>query len=478
MNKQLPLALSWLVALMISSAMQAEAYAAAPQTDQRPSFVFFLVDDLGWGAMGAFGSHYHETPHFDALCDRGMKFTHAYSACTVCSPSRAAILTGKYPARLHLTDWIPGHVQPNAKLKIPDWKMRIDHCQTTMAEALQNAGYHTGFFGKWHLIPVSEQRGNQQLDEQQQAHLPQMHGFNVNVGGREWGQPKGRGKYFYPFDMPELEEGVTGEYLTDRLTDEAVDYLDEQNEQPFLLYMSYYSVHGPIMGKQDDIEHFEGKPNAELPSDMGGNNPAEYAAMHKAVDDSVGRIVDKLKALGQLDNTVIIFTGDNGGNFVSACGGLRERKGFAFEGGIREPTCIVWPGVVEPGSTCDTPIIGTDFFPTMLAMADLPQMPAQHQDGVNLVPLLKQSESIDREAIFWHYPHYHRTKPYGAIRAGDWKLIEFYEDHQLMLFNLREDPSERNDLAAKIPQRTRQMHARLQAWRQDVNAQMPTSRDE
>ncbi len=451
------------------------AEATAPR---RPNIVFFLVDDLGWGAMGAFGSTVHETPHFDALCQRGMRFTNAYSACTVCSPSRAAILTGQYPGRINLTDYIPGQHRPKEPLKIPDWQKYLDHEHTTLAEALQQAGYRTGFFGKWHLTPVG--RGRASTDEEfkqlQASHTPLDHGFDVNVGGREWGQPKGRGKYFFPFDMPGLEDSAQGDYLTDRLTDEAVEYLGETGDQPFLLYMSYYSVHGPIMGKRDDIEHFEDQPDENWPTDMGRVNPAEYAAMHKSVDDSIGRIVAKLEALGQLENTAIFFTGDNGGNWNSACGGLREFKGFAFEGGVREPTCIVWPGVTQPGSVSDTPIIGTDFYPTMLAVAGLPQMPEQHLDGKNLEPLLTGSGDIDREALYWHYPHYHRTRPYGAIRQGDWKLIEFFEDERLMLFNLKEDPGEQHDLAQAQAAKTRALHDKLKAWRLDVDAQMPTRR--
>jgi arylsulfatase A-like enzyme len=434
--------------------------------------VFFLVDDLGWGAMGAYGNQYHETPHFDALCARGMRFTTAYSACTVCSPSRAAILTGQYPGRTNLTDWIPGHRRPEAKLKIPDWKRFMDHSHTTLPEALQQAGYRTGFFGKWHLVPIEDQ----QREQPETEHTPQDHGFDVNIGGREWGQPRGRGRYFYPFDMPGLEEGEEGEYLTDRLTDEAVQYLEESTSQPFLLYLSYYTVHSPVMAKPEDLQYFTDKPRDKEKTATGKTNPAAYAAMHKALDDSVGRVVAKLEALGQLDNTILVFTGDNGSDFNTSCGGLRGIKGLAFEGGVREPTCVVWPGVTEPGSVCDTPIIGTDFFPTLLAMAGLPQLPEQHLDGENLEPLLRQTGALQRDTLYWHYPHYHRTKPYGAIRQGDWKLIEFFEDGELLLFDLKNDPAEQHDLAATHPEKRQELLANLLAWRAEVGAQMPTER--
>lgn len=437
------------------------------ESSDRPNFVFFLVDDLGWGAMSAYGSDYHETPHFDRLCARGMKFSQAYSACTVCSPSRAAILTGRYPARTHLTDWIPGHENRQAKLRIPDWKRYMDHRHTTLAEALRQQGYRTAFMGKWHLVPVNS---HGPARAQPTEHFPEAHGFEVNIGGNSWGQPRGRGKYFYPFDMPGLEEGEPGEYLTDRLTDEAVTYLDRQDDAPFLLYMSYYTVHSPLIAKQNDVDYFLAKRRDK----DGGRDQAIYAAMHKSFDDSIGRIVAKLDELGKTENTILIFTGDNGGDFVSACGGLRGRKGLAFEGGTRVPTCVVWPGVTEPGSSNDTPIIGMDFFPTLLDMAGLPLLADQHVDGKSLSPLLKQTGRVDRDTLYWHYPHYHRTNPYGAIRHRDWKLIEFFEDGRLMLFDLENDPAEQHNLAESNPDQAAKLLQMLRDWRAEVGAQMPT----
>ncbi|MCA9234412.1 MAG: sulfatase [Planctomycetales bacterium] len=454
------------------------AITAAADSPARPNVVVFLVDDLGWGAIGAYGNEFHETPHIDALCRRGMRFSNAYSACTVCSPSRAAILTGRYPARLHLTDWIAGHERPDAKLRIPDWSQQIDHTETTLPEALREHGYRTAFFGKWHLIPQYKQWSAEQIAQGRAAHSPDQHGFDVNVGGREWGQPNGRGKYFYPFDMPGLHQGRDGDYLTDRLTEEAIRWLDGTDDQPFLLYMSYYTVHTPVMAKQADVERFEAKRQARKAAGLPTppeKDAAVYAAMHASLDDSVGRIVDHLAKIGKQDNTIIFFTGDNGGDRHSACGGLRGRKATAFEGGVREPTCIVWPGTVAPDTQSDEPIIGNDFYPTILEMAGLPSLPGQHCDGESLVPLLRQSGGLKRDALFWHYPHYHRTSPYGAIRRGDWKLIEFYEDGKLMLFNLADDPHEQRNLAAENAAMATQLLEQLQEWRADVNAQMPTA---
>ncbi|MGI9455759.1 MAG: sulfatase [Aeoliella sp.] len=447
---------------------------AFAEDSQRPNFVFFLVDDLGWGAMGAYGNEFHETPHFDELCERGMRFTHAYSACTVCSPSRAAILTGQYPGRTNLTDWIPGHGRANAKLNIPDWHRQMDHRHTTLAEALQQDGYRTAFVGKWHLVPIEKQGPGAVSSEDQKRHYPEHHGFDVNIGGREWGQPKGRGKYFYPFDMPGLNEGESGEYLTDRLTDEAIAYLDQQSDKPFLLYMSYYTVHGPVMGKKPDVEYFQGKRRENPSTASKEKNAAAYAAMHRSLDLSVGRVLAKIEAMGEKENTVVIFTGDNGGDYNSACGGLRGFKGHAFEGGTREPTCVVWPGVTEPGAVSTTPIIGMDFYPTMLEIANLQSRPEQHVDGKSLVPLLEQSGALDRETLYWHYPHYHRTLPYGAIRHHNWKLIEYFEDGKLMLFNLETDPSESQDVASTDPDKAKELLSMLEAWREQVGAQMPT----
>ncbi len=439
--------------------------ATAAQTS-RPNIVFLLVDDLGWGDFSCYGARFNETPNIDRLATQGMRFSNAYAACTVCSPSRAAILSGCYPARLHLTDWIAGHNQPKAKLKIPDWTMKIDHARVLLPEALKEAGYKTGFFGKWHLMP----NGQPDFDQ----HYPTNHGFDLNIGGREWGQPKGPGKYFAPFGMPNLD-GKPGEYLTDALTDQALAFIDQtQRDQPFLLYFSYYTLHSPLMAPQALVDKYTKK--AEGFDNTRGEllNPVR-AGMVESLDTSVGRLMAKLEELGIADNTIIILTGDNGGDHKETTGGLREYKGFSHEGGTREPLIVRWPGKVTAASECHTPVIGTDFYPTLLDLAGLPLRPDQHADGISIASLLKDPQAtLPRDTLYWHYPHYHRTKPYGAIRKGDWKLIEFFENGTLELFDLAKDPREKNDLSKAQPERVKELHEQLITWRQSVGAQMPT----
>jgi arylsulfatase A-like enzyme len=427
----------------------------------KPNVVLFLVDDFGWGALSCMGSPFHETPNIDALYKSSMVFPNGYAACTVCSPSRAAILTGCYPGRTHLTDWIVGHKKPFAELAVPDWKMKIDHDRITLAEALQEQGYATEFIGKWHLMPIEQ-------PELMNDHYPQSHGFDVNIGGREWGQPKGPGKYFYPWDMPNVEGGKEGDFLTDRLTDYAVEFIEQPRANPFFLYFSYYTVHGPIMGKPELVQKYEAKKKT---GDFKLYDSA-YAAMVQSLDESVGRVLNKLEKTGQADNTIVLFTADNGANKNIYCGGLRDFKGFSHEGGTREPFFIKGAGIA-PGS-CDVPVIGMDLYPTLLDLIDAPLKPDQHLDGVSLEPLLKQSGTIPKRSLFWHYPHYHRTLPYGAIRNGNWKLIEFFEDGALELYNLASDPHEENNLSKSSPEKASQLLDELKAWRTEVGAQMPT----
>lgn len=452
------MAIALLAGMFIAPAQAAEI--------RRPNVVFLLVDDLGWGDFGCYGADFYETPNIDRLAKRGMRFSNAYAACTVCSPSRAAILTGRYPARLHLTDWITGHKRPYAKLAVPDWNMRIEHDRITLPEALKEAGYDTAFFGKWHLMPI----GQPDFEE----HDPTRHGFDMNIGGREWGQPKGKGKYFSPFGMPNLDDGQPGDFLTDKLTDAAIKYLAGDRNNPFLLYFAYYTLHGPIMAPPELVEKYTAKANTFE------NEKNEYldprrAGMVECLDNSVGRIMAKLDELGISDNTVIILTGDNGGDQDETTGGLRDFKGFSHEGGNREPLIVKWPGNIKAGSTCDVPVIGTDFYPTLLELAGLPLKPAEHMDGVSMVPLLKGDASdLTRQNLYWHYPHYHRTKPYGAIRSGDWKLIEFFEEGRLELYDLESDPNETTNLAQQHPEKAQELLAKLRVWRKSVDAQMPS----
>jgi arylsulfatase A-like enzyme len=344
--------------------------------------------------------------------------------------------------------------------------MQMDHSRITLPEALKEGGYISQFIGKWHLMPDL-------APELWPEHTPEKHGFDGNVAGREWGQPKGPGKYFYPWNMPNLDGGKEGDFLTDRLTDKADEFLDSTGNTPFLLYMSYYAVHGPVMAKPEYVAKYQTK-LATAPKKTYSQFDPKYAGLIQSLDDSVGRIVEKLRAQGKLENTVFIFTSDNGGVKNSSCGGLRGSKGTAFEGGVHVAAFVVWPGVTKPGSVCDVPIIGTDFYPTLLEIAGLPQKPEEHKDGVSIVPLLKQSGIPARDTLYWHYPHYHATKPYGAIQHKGWKLIEFFEDGELMLFDLVNDPNEENNLAQSQPEKAAELLGKLQDWRRDVGAQMPT----
>jgi arylsulfatase A len=451
-----------LLVLLVWGLVSAGVHAA-----DKPNFVFFLVDDMGFGDIGAYGSDYHLTPNVDKLAADGMKFTNGYAACTVCSPSRAAIITGCYPGRLHLTDWITGHGRRNPKVNIPKWKMYIDHERVTLAEALKAGGYATMFAGKWHLMPI---RDKAIFDK----HTPTHHGFDVNVGGREWGQPKGKGKYFHPFNMPNLE-GKDGDFLTDRLTDESLKFIDTNKDKPFLLYLSYYAVHGPLMTKKTLLAKYgQRAKNPPAGSKWKGRTTPVYAGMIESIDESVGRIVAKLAELKLDKNTVLIFTADNGGTSQASSGGLRGAKATAWEGGVREPFIIKWPGVAKAGSVTDSLAIGTDFYPTMLEMAGLPLQPKQHLDGVSLVSVLKGGKADTGRSLYWHYPHYHKTNPYGAIRDGDWRLVEFFEDGALHLFNLKDDPKESKNLAESNAAKAKELHDKLVAWRKDVSAQMPT----
>ncbi len=449
--------------LLLPFLLTASFLTAAPK---HPNVVFLLVDDLGWGDFGCYGAEFNETPNIDKLAKNGMLFTNAYAACTVCSPSRAAILSGCYPARLHLTDWIAGHNQPKAKLKIPDWKMKIDHERILLPEALKEAGYSTAFFGKWHLMPD----GQPDMKE----HFPTDHGFDSNVGGREWGQPKGPGKYFSPFGMPGLDDGKPGDFLTDKLTDAAVDFLDKtKRDTPFLLYFAYYTVHAPLMAPPELVAKYKKKAETFKNTKNEFLDPRR-AGMVEKLDDSVGRVVAKLEELGIADDTIIILTGDNGGDDDRTTGGLRDFKGFSHEGAVREPFIAKWNGKIPSGTTCEVPVMGTDFYPTILDLAGLALRPDDHKDGISIASLLKDPKAtLPRETLYWHYPHYHRTKPYGAIRHGDWKLIEFFEDSHVELFDLKSDPKETKDLAKVHPEKAAELLKELVAWRESVGAQMP-----
>lgn len=430
---------------------------AAAQSSAQPNFIFILVDDLGWTDLGCQGSKFYETPNIDWLAREGMRFTQAYAACTVCSPTRAALMTGKYPARLHITDWIAGHVYPHAKLKVPDWTMHLPLEERTLAEALKDAGYATASIGKWHL-------GGPEF-------YPDKQGFDVNIGGTHKGSPP---SYFSPYRIPTLAEGPKGEFLSDRLTDEALRFIEQNKAKPFFVYLPHYAVHTPLMGKTNVIAKYAAKADPQSPQ-----HHATYAALVESVDDSVGCILQKLDELGLADRTVIFFTSDNGGlvlRDVTSNLPLRAGKGSAYEGGVRVPLIVKAPRVTRPGSVCDTPVFTADFYPTMIELAHRKPVKRQVLDGVSILPLLKQSGPLPRDTIFWHYPHYHPggATPYSAVREDDWKLIEFFEDNHVELYNLRDDIGEKDDLTRKFPDRTKRLHAKLRDWRQKVGAQLPS----
>jgi arylsulfatase A len=431
------------------------ANAAAPL---RPNVILILADDFGWTDLGCYGSDFYETPHLDRLARDGMRFTQAYSACTVCSPTRAALLTGKYPARLHVTDWIPGLPPANPKLLVPDWTKHLPLQEVTIARALKFAGYVTASIGKWHL-------GGEE-------YYPEKHGFDINVAGSSAPAPP---SYFAPYKIGTLPDGPEGEYLTDRLGNEAARFIEQSKAKPFFLYFPHFAVHTPIQGKQELVAKYRAK---RRPGQTQTN--AVYAAMVESMDATVGRIRQKLDELKLADRTVIVFASDNGGRVPTTSNHpLRVGKGSCYEGGTRVPLIVHWPGVTQPGSVSETPVISMDLYRTLLEIAGIPETTRQAIDGENLVPLLRQTGELKRDAIFWHYPHYQHyqlggTTPYSAIRAGDFKLIEFLDDMGVELYNLREDIGERNNLAAKMPAKVEELRARLHTWRKDVGAQMPS----
>ena len=451
------------------------ALDAAKQTN----FLFFLVDDMGWADIGANGSTYHETPNIDRLARSGMRFTQGYAAGSVCSPTRASIMTGRHPVRVDITDWIPGQAnRPANPLLHPEDRSHLPLEETTIAEALKEHGYQTFFAGKWHWGDKGQ--------------WPTDQGFDINIGGHHRGSPPGG--YYGPWSNPTLKAKRKDEYLTERLTEESVKFLEERDQaKPFLLYLSYYNIHTPIQAYKKHIDHyqskaakaFEGKTPTEPEHDgtnrLRQDNPA-LATMVAAVDDSVGVLLAKLTELKLDENTVVIFFSDNGGlstlqrgRFGPGCNlPLRAGKGWLYEGGVREPTIIRAPGVTQPGSVSHKPLISMDFFPTMLDLAGLPLKPKLHVDGRSLLSQLKGNDTGNR-TLHWHYPHYHGSswKPGASIRDGDWKLIEFYHYNNFELYNLAKDPGERTNLAKRNPRKAAELRAKLSAWQKQIKAKMP-----
>ncbi|NNC90671.1 MAG: sulfatase [Akkermansiaceae bacterium] len=466
------------LALVVAPQASARPAAAKPQaggvsdaTPARtlPNILFVLVDDLGWRDLACYGHPIHETPNIDALAERGMRFTNAYAACPICAPSRAAILTGKFPSNTGFVDNYRS-VHKGETLQRAKERQFLDLEEVTLAEAFKAGGYQTGFLGKWHLSQGMEPR------------LPTDQGFDVNVAGSFWGHPlKG---YFSPYQMPNLDDGPKGEYLTDRLTSEAIRVMEgfAQHDpstgsgqgKPWLLYMSYYTVHGPFHSKPEKTKKYAAKAKK---AGVALKSPA-YAGMVESLDENVGRLLAWLEEKGLRKKTVVIFTSDNGG-MVRATDNrpLRSYKGDLYEGGIRVPCIIDWPGVIRPGSVCDTPVHGVDFFATLLAMAGLPPQPGDHEDSVNLVPLLKGEADFERGPMVWHYPvgvpHIAHSKPGSVIRNGDWKFLRLYEDGREELYNLNDDLGETRNLVASMPEKAAEMKAQLDAVLQRHNAAVP-----
>lgn len=461
---------------------------------KKPNFIFILIDDLGWKDLGCYGSEFYETPNLNRLASEGMRFTNAYASCPVCSPTRASIMSGKYPATVGVTNFIGGHTK--GKLIDAPYIHYLPLKEKSIAQALKENGYNTWHIGKWHL-------GNS-------PYYPEKHGFDVNIAGCSWGMPSNG--YFSPWKIETLDDGPEGEYLTDRLTDEAINLIKQNNDKPFYLNMDYYAVHIPIQAKEEYIEkykakvknmgldkvktfeegeHFpcEHKKNRRIKRRLVQSDPV-YAAMIQSLDENIGRLLKTVDEIGEAENTVIIFTSDNGGLATAegspTCNApLSDGKGWMYEGGTREALLVKWPNVIKSGSICDVPVTSPDFYPSMLEIAGLPLIPEQHVDGVSLVPLfkgkdytaLKYGAGLDREAIYWHYPHYGNQggTPGSSIRAGDWKLIEFFEDEHIELYNLREDISEENNLCSQESERANRMQKMLAEWRHKVEAKIPKS---
>ncbi len=508
------LALLCVVVSLVPSSVEAQ--------ERRPNVIVFLVDDLGWRDLGCYGSPFYDTPHIDQFAQESVRFTDAYAACHVCSPTRASILTGKYPARLGLTDWLPGRKDfPFQQLRNVEIHQQLPLEEVTIAETLKANGYRTAHIGKWHLgeAPFG----------------PQQQGFDIQVPNWNKGWPKSG--YHAPFKMENLASR-DGEYLTDRLTDEAEKFIESSKNDPFFLYLAHFAVHDPIQGRSDLVAKYERKlalanktNGSEFVLEGNPDDPQplsreeldarlslpgwsefrvlpertvkikqqqdniQFAAMVESVDESLGHLRAKLKALNLDDNTIIILFSDNGGMSAANYGNpdrlvntnsldaaystsnlpLRGAKGWLYEGGIRVPLIVHWPKKGAPGTVCDTPVISNDLYPTILEMVGLELEPQQHVDGVSLASLVSGQAAVERDAIYWHFPHYSNhgmQSPGGAIRVGDYKLLEYFENDSVQLFNLRTDISEQNDLSEAEPDKTAELRSKLHAWRKSVSARM------
>ncbi len=443
---------------------QGQPHDQQASASSKPNILFILADDLGWRDLGCYGHGIHETPHIDKLAGDGMRFTDAYAACPVCGPTRASIMSGKFPSRSGYThNWLPpdneefwGEGMPRDRHAF----MKLE--EFTLAEALNAGGYQTGFVGKWHLG--------------EEPYYPRHQGFDINVAGCSMGAP-GPGGYFSPYNisevLPAFKSGPKGEYLTDRVTAEAIRIMDKfsKKEKPWLMYMSYYTVHAPIQAKAEKVKKYAAKVRQAKGRRL---HSATYAGMVESLDENVGRLIQWLDDRKLRENTIIVFTSDNGGHRGATHNRpLRGYKGDLYEGGIRVPWIVQWPGVTKPGSVCSQPVISTDFYPTILEMSGQPPRPEQHVDGVSLVPMLKGDSDLDRGPMVWHYPHDRISKPASAIRVGDWKFIKYYEDGRQELYNLKRDIGESQNLVKRMPEKAVELKTRLDAMLKEHGAKIP-----
>jgi len=440
--------------------------AAKPKSavGRKPNIVFILADDLGWAELGCYGNTFNETPNLDMLAKQGMRFTDAYAAAPVCSPYRAALMTGQYPARVGITDYL----RPNDK----------NHLSTeyvTIAEALKNTGYATGIIGKWHLTGYAN-HGAEEFP-------PALHGFDETIVSENRGI--GGGSYFHPYHFNrEIQKRLPGkEYLVDRCNLEAVEFIERQKDGPFFLYLSHYAVHTRLNGKPELVAKFQKKPGAGKGPKASRNNP-HLAAQLKSIDEGVGLIVKKLDELGLRNETLLVFTGDNGGESrVTSNAPLRAGKSTLYEGGIRVSLIVRYPNVVPAGTICKTPTSNIDFYPTLCQLASAGPDSKQHIDGVSLVPVLKNPKAtLQRDTLYWHYPlakpHFLGGHSSGAVRKGDWKLIEYFDADRKELYNLADDMSEKNNLANMNPEKVAELQGLLKAWRKNVGAKIPSGQSD
>jgi arylsulfatase A len=414
---------------------------------QKPNIIYILADDLGWSELGSYGNRFNQTPVLDSLARNGIRFTQAYTPAPVCSPTRVALMTGQHPAKVGITNFLDAK---DEKFLSPDY--------LTLNEQLQKAGYHTGLIGKWHLTGDYDKRKGS----------PDKHNWNEIICSET--RYIAGGAYYHPyFFMPELEAKSEKEYLTDRLNQEAVDFIKRNNKKPFFLYLSHYSVHTKLKGKNEKLAKYQSKEGAGTDK----NNP-ELAAMLESIDDGVGQIIQTLRSLGIEKNTLVIFTSDNGGEGkVTSNSPLRGAKSQLYEGGVRVPLIAYWPGKIKNGTTSDTPVNTLDVFPTFSELANVFLPAATGYEGVSIWPLLSGKGMIKPRNLYWHYPlktsHFLGGRSAGAIRSGDFKLIEFFDTGTLEVYNLKNDPSEQTDLAAQLPDKTKELKAALEKWRQGLN---------